>query len=218
MQDSLDSEEAFMKKYYASIYTDSKKSIYDNIRAMCMGNKSDKYDIKKEDLQPMIDYLKGYDEFKKKVEKDLETINQAAKSSEYIANNMSEAVNTLKSTMDYYFTEADEENPKPTVNKDETDEANGNKEGSKEGTGENGGEKKEDENSEKVKRIQNYFKCISAILSSEIKISREIYIFYKSVIDRHMFNYKKKVKKQEKKTNTTKEEPAKDEGVKQVNT
>jgi hypothetical protein len=203
MANDLKDVPTFMKKYYSSIYSDQNKSIYDNIRAKCLGQRSDKYKITKEDLSRMYDYTSKYDEFKTKLEEEIKVINKAADASDYIARTSAttaESVSTLDDTMKYYFTEADDE-PKPTIVKDEEEE---NKEGN---TTEGGEEKKEDknDNSEVVTKVQNYFKAVSEILSSEMRISREIFLFYGSIINQHMNNVEK-AKKKAKKTEGKKEE------------
>lgn len=274
MESSLDSVESFMERYYSSVYSDAKKSIYENIREKSIKSKSDKMEIKKEHLRSMFEYISQYDQFKNKLEEEIKKINSASQASDYIArmgarNESAEItsstreeilaktikaledqgltpkitprykkkwvesgdsgefggslciagltkdvgkytpavnkiikplgatltpdnygtaflstkkskpvseVNTLESTMQYYFAEDSE--PKPKVSSSEEE-----------------GDNKEQKKDDSVNKVQVYFKCVSQILSAQMKISREIYFFYNSVIDKHMINVaKNKVK------------------------
>lgn len=272
MEPNLEDVETFMKRYYSSIYKDTNKNIYENIRSECIRSKSDKMEIKKDHLLKMFEYISKYDQFKDKLEEEIKKINTASQASDYIAqmgakNESSEItssdrekiiaraikafedqglspkitdkdkkkwietgnsgqfgealciaglgkdvdkyttavnkaikslgakvtpdnygtaflrtttkpiseINTLESTMQYYFTE--DEDPKPKVSSTESeDNDNKSSDGKKDSS---------------VDKVQVYFKCVSEILSAQMKLSREIYFFYNSVIDRHMINVTK---------------------------
>lgn len=280
MKNSLTSTEDFMKRYYNSIYKDANKSIFDNLRDVCIRSKKDKYQVTKEDLTRMYAYMKNHKAFLDKVEGDIKKINDASKATDYITSMIGEssilteskqsktrqkvldnvvkvlkeyditpkitprnkkswietgnsghfggslciaglgsdykklpkiisAVNkeikslggrlrldnygcaflsikedSLQETMNTYFTE--DENAKPKIVSDEKKDNPAQP---------NDNQNKAKEDSEAVKAVQVYFKCISELLSAEMKISREIYYFYNSVVNKHMMNsVKNKVK------------------------
>lgn len=88
MKDSLDSTKDFMKKYYMSFYKDESKSIIENIRSLCTKPKQNgTHMIDKSELEKMLTYIETYEEFKKKIQTDLDNINQGAKSIDFLVQN-----------------------------------------------------------------------------------------------------------------------------------
>ena len=206
MQQSLTDKDTFMRRYYSNIYANKDKSIYDNILEKISTEKKDKYSLTSDDLTKMADFTYGYEEFKKKVEGDLDKINQSAKNGETIANQTTTAESAqdkLKETMRYYFTEGEnDQSANPTVDKPssnpEGQPATGNGNNGSGGTNDQATKKSNDD---QVKKVQLYFSCTSELLSAELKLSRQIYLFYCSAINQHMKNVSKIKKEKEKQNN-----------------
>lgn len=212
MQTSLTDKDTFMRKYYSNIYSNKDKSIYDNLLEKCTISKEDKRALTSEDMTKMVDFVYKYEEVKKKVEGDLSKINQSAKTGEAIAAQAESAEMRLKETLDYYFNEGEDGEAKteaPKVEKSESNPDQGNP---------NDSNKKP--NDEQQKKVQTYFACMSDLLSSELKLSRQIYLFYCSAINQHMKNVSKNKKDNEKDNNKnnaeTKDNTSDSDGVKQL--
>lgn len=201
MQQSLVDKDTFMRKYYSNIYSNKDKSIYDNILEKCSGNKTEKYSLKADDLTKMADFVYKYEEFKKKVEGDISKINQSVQKGEAIASQATSesAQDRLREIMRYYFTEGNEEN------KPETPKVDSSPSGSETQPSSGNGDNKEKSNDDVVKKTQLYFTCMSELLSAELKVSRQIYLFYCSAINQHMKNVSKNKKEQQNNANNNKE-------------
>lgn len=193
----LTDQKTYLQHYYYNFYPTATannekevnvyKALKDKISTRPEGN-GGVYNVTKDDLQKMFDYMKEHKENFSNIQKDLDELNRAVTSAQELVDRMEQGTesNTAPTTQnttaannnagqqqnESYIREADDDNPKPKVVKNDN------------GTGE---PRKKTSLRDQLKL---YFSVSSSILSAKMKLSREIFFFYNSVIEQHMINCK----------------------------
>ncbi len=185
IKDDLESVEKFMTKHCSNFYKDSKKSILENMRAALVRTNSGEYNMTKDDLMKMSDYVFNYyNKIMEEFQKQIKSINNEAKNASDLAKTLSGQATQQNSTpqptsqnasfvytgIESYFNE--DEAPKVTSTADQNNNS-GNDAASIQ------------------KALNIYFKCDKDIITAEMQVTREIYKFYTKVLKIHMNNVKK---------------------------
>ena len=172
MKPYLESKQSFFKQYYSSVYVDENKSFLENVTSKSIRSVKDTR-MTKDLSKEMIDFLTDFPNKMNNVENDLKIINDASTAAQKVA--AVEVVSNTESVLILYEAEGDDKKEKVGF----TDDPDAKK-----------------SNTSYVKEMSIYFKSTTEVLSTKMKIYRDMYALYFKCL-KHYIKLPKEDKKEE---------------------
>ena len=172
MIDDLDGSGNFTKKFFDYFYGNDKDSTPKSVAESKIFSKDDtEVAIGKDFIKDYVDFIKNYKKKADEIANDIKNLNNSSRSIENLLNqNVSETAD-LVSTLQYYFTEADDDKEKASFSSANPEDKKAEEEAEKEK--ENGEEKKE-KKPDLTKQINEYFRICNSILSTKLNVTNKV--------------------------------------------
>ena len=157
----------YIKQHFSYLYDEKENNLSkvaeDKIFKTISNNK-----ITKNELKPYIDFLNSYNEKANKLSNDIKGINNAARNAQNIISRPTTESFGLEETMEYYFSEADENDDKKEDNKPTFSSGTSNSDKENNSSTDN-------ENSKNVsKTVTVHFKACTSVLSVKLSMLRKV--------------------------------------------
>lgn len=172
MVDDLDGSGDFTKKFFSYFYSDDKEKTLKSVAEDKVFELSDKEDIAvgKDFIKQYVDFIKNYKKKADEIANDIKNLNNSSRSIENLLNQTISETVDLISTIQYYFTEADDDKEKASFSSANPEDKKADEEEKK---SEESGEKKE-KKPDLTKQINEYFRICNGILSVKLNVTNKV--------------------------------------------
>lgn len=172
MVDDLNGSGDFTKKFFGYFYSDDKEKTLKSVAEDKIFESSDKEEVAvgKEIIKRYVDFIKNYKKKADEIANDIKNLNNSSRSIENLLNQSVNETVDLISTIQYYFTEADDDKEKASFSSANPEDKKAEEE--EKNTEESG--KKKEKKPDLTKQINEYFKVCNGVLSVKLNVTNRV--------------------------------------------